>query len=174
MKFVLPLVGFLLMALLLGVGLTLNPRELPSTLINKPAPDFTLQRLYVDGESVSPTDLLGKRWLLNVWASWCGGCRVEHPLLNELAQKTDITLVGLNYKDEPANARQWLAERGNPYALIASDIEGNAGIDWGVYGAPETFVIDENGTVIYKHIGPLDIKTVQQEILPLFANVPSS
>ena len=95
-------------------------------------------------------------------------------MLNELAQKTDITLVGLNYKDEPANARRWLAERGNPYALIAADIEGNAGIDWGVYGAPETFVIDENGIVIYKHIGPLDMKTVQQEILPLFANVPSN
>ena len=168
-KFLVPLLAFVVLVALLGFGLTLNPRDLPSTLINKPAPTFTLERLYAQGKQISPNDFLGQRWLLNVWASWCVGCRVEHPLLNELAQKTDIPMIGLNYKDHPDNARKWLADRGNPYGAIAMDIAGNAGIDWGVYGVPETFVIDENGLVIYKHTGPVDADTVRNEILPLFS-----
>ena len=171
-KFLAPLLCFIAMAALLGIGLTLNPRDLPSTLINKPAPAFDLEQLYSPGSRISPQDYLGKPWLLNVWASWCVGCRVEHPLLNELAQKTDIPILGLNYKDDPQNAIQWLADRGNPYGVIAKDIEGNAGIDWGVYGVPETFVIDATGSVIYKHTGPIDASTLRNDILPLFKKNP--
>ena len=172
LKFLGPLIAFIGMAILLGVGLTLNPRDLPSTLIGKLAPAFDLPRLYQADQQIKiPEHYLGKRWILNVWASWCVGCRVEHPLLNELAQKTDIPLLGLNYKDDGDNARQWLAERGNPYSIIAADFSGNAGIDWGVYGVPETYVIDELGLVIYKHTGPLDVDAVRNELLPLFKGV---
>lgn len=167
-KSLIPLILFLAMAVLLGVGLTLNPRELPSTMLNKTAPPFTLKLLHEPESSFSPSDFKGQRWLLNVWASWCVACRYEHPLLNQLANKTTIPLVGLNYKDEPSAAREWLSERGNPYTKSPMDIEGNAGIDWGVYGVPETFVIDENGLVIYKHTGPITADIVSNEILPLF------
>lgn len=170
-RYLFPLLGFLTIATFLGIGLTLNPRDLPSTLIDKPAPAFSLQRLHNVDTSFSPDDLKGQRWLLNVWASWCVGCRVEHPLLNQLAQRTDIIMVGLNYKDDPNEARQWLTERGNPYSIIPMDIEGDVGIDYGVYGVPETFVIDEQGNVIYKHTGPLTVTAVEQDILPLF-NTP--
>jgi cytochrome c biogenesis protein CcmG/thiol:disulfide interchange protein DsbE len=170
-RYLFPLLAFLFVAALLGVGLTLNPRDLPSTLIDKPAPAFALQQLQNTQSTFSPSDLKGQRWLFNVWASWCVGCRVEHPLLNQLAQRTDIIMVGLNYKDDPDEARAWLAERGNPYSIIPMDIEGDVGIDYGVYGVPETFVIDEQGTVIYKHTGPLTAKAVEQDLLPLF-NTP--
>ena len=169
-KYLAPLIAFLAIALLLGVGLTLDPRNLPSALINKPAPTFNLELLANPNETISPNDLKGKRWMLNVWASWCVGCRVEHPILNEIANNTDIYMVGLNYKDDPSDARQWLADRGDPYDKIPMDIAGNAGIDWGVYGVPETFVIDEDGIVIYKHTGPLDASSVE-EILSLFSTV---
>ncbi|NND81918.1 MAG: DsbE family thiol:disulfide interchange protein [Gammaproteobacteria bacterium] len=169
LRFGIPLLVFLVIAVFLGVGLTLNPRELPSSLIDKPAPAFKLNLLEQPDLAFTPSDLQGQRWLLNVWASWCVGCRVEHPLLNQLALNTDIPMVGLNYKDNPDNARRWLAERGNPYSKIPMDIEGDAGIDWGVYGVPETFVIDENGFIIFKHTGPLDVRAVEQEILPLFS-----
>ncbi|MBX2848287.1 MAG: DsbE family thiol:disulfide interchange protein [Acidiferrobacterales bacterium] len=166
-RFLAPLIAFLAIAILLGVGLTLDPRNLPSALINKPAPTFDLELLANPDETISPNDLKGKRWMLNVWASWCVGCRVEHPILNEIANNTDIFMVGLNYKDDPIKARQWLADRGDPYDKIPMDIAGDTGIDWGVYGVPETFVIDEEGVVIYKHTGPLDAASVK-EILPLF------
>ena len=166
--YLVPLVVFILIAVFLGIGLTLNPREIPSARINQPAPDFTLALLNDPQRTFTPDDMLGQRWLLNVWASWCVGCRVEHPLLNQLAATTNIPLVGLNYKDHPDNAKQWLRDRGNPYHLIPMDIDGNAGIDWGVYGVPETFVIDANGVIIFKHIGPIDADTVQHNILPLF------
>ena len=169
LNFLGPLIAFIAVAVLLGIGLTLNPRDLPSTLIGKPAPAFTLPNLFQANEQIQvPEHYLGKRWILNVWASWCVGCRVEHPLLNELAQKTDIPMLGLNYKDDGGNARQWLVDRGNPYSLIAADLAGNAGIDWGVYGVPETFVIDEQGLVIYKHTGPLNVDAVRNVLLPLF------
>ncbi len=173
LKFLVPLLVFLGLAIFLGIGLKLDPRKLPSTMINKPAPAFSLTLLNVPGTKTfasaefRPADLLGQRWLLNVWASWCVACRVEHPLLNQLANQTTITLVGLNYKDDTQNAEQWLAERGNPYAYIPLDISGDAGIDWGVYGVPETFVIDEQGMVVYKHTGPLDPNIINTEILPL-------
>jgi cytochrome c biogenesis protein CcmG/thiol:disulfide interchange protein DsbE len=170
-KYVFPLLVFLGVAVLLGIGLTLNPRDLPSTLINKPAPGFNLPRLEQTASNFGPEDLLGQRWLLNVWASWCVGCRVEHPLLNQLAQRTDIIMVGLNYKDDPQDARDWLAQRGNPYSIVPLDIEGDVGIDYGVYGVPETYVIDEQGIVIHKHTGPLTVQAVQNDLLPLF-NTP--
>lgn len=172
-KFLLPLVAFISIAIFLGIGLTLDPRDLPSALINKPAPAFNLDLLSEPQQKFAPADMKGKRWLLNVWASWCVGCRVEHPILNEIANNTDIFMVGLNYKDDPEAAKQWLAERGDPYDRIPLDIQGNAGIDWGVYGVPETFIIDENGVVLYKHTGPLNASSVE-EILPYFATSDTS
>ncbi|MFT5137029.1 MAG: cytochrome c biogenesis protein CcmG/thiol:disulfide interchange protein DsbE [Arenicella sp.] len=168
LAYIVPLIAFITVAVFLGVGLTLNPRDLPSTRINKPAPTFDLELLRERGSNFSPEDFLGRRWILNTWASWCVGCRVEHPLLMQLARQTDIPMVGLNYKDDPDKAQLWLSERGDPYIKIPMDIAGNAGIDWGVYGVPETFVIDENGIVIYKHTGPITAQAVQQKILPLF------
>lgn len=169
LKFIVPLLAFLAIAAFLVVGLTLNPRDIPSTKINKPAPPFSLELMKQGGVVFSPQDMLGKRWLLNVWASWCVGCRIEHPLLNDLANNTDIDMVGLNYKDQPANARRWLQQRGDPYGKIPMDIAGDVGIDWGVYGVPETFVIDEAGLIIFKHTGPLTKEVVSEEILPLFS-----
>jgi len=174
LKSLIPLIAFLAVAALLGVGLVLNPKEIPSALINKQAPEFTLSILNTPGNKqstathFSPSELKGQRWILNVWASWCISCRYEHPLFNELAQKTSIPLIGLNYKDEPKDALKWLAKRGNPYSKVASDYKGDVGIDWGVYGVPETFVIDEKGDIIYKFSGPINENILNKEILPLF------
>lgn len=168
LKFLTPLFVFLAIAILFFIGLGLNPRDLPSALIDKPAPAFSAERLLVAESKFSPADMRGQRWLLNIWASWCVGCRVEHPLLNKLAERTDIPMVGLNYKDAPDEAKRWLLERGNPYSIIPTDFAGDIGIDYGVYGVPETFVIDEQGVVIYKHTGPLTVAALRDEILPLF------
>ena len=174
LKFLIPLIAFLGVALLLGIGLFLNPKEIPSALINKPAPEFKLFLLNtpdssdIPGSSFSPNEMKGKRWILNVWASWCISCRYEHPLFNQIAEQTNIPLIGLNYKDDPNDALKWLAKRGNPYSKIPSDIEGNVGIDWGVYGVPETFVIDEAGNIIYKFAGPINENIFAKEIMPLF------
>ncbi len=170
LRFLIPLVLFLIIAVFLGIGLGLNPKYLPSTMIGKPAPPFTLALLSDSEQQFSPSDMNGQRWLLNVWASWCVSCRYEHPLFNELAQKTDIVLIGLNYKDQENAAKQWLQQRGNPYTKTVVDLSGDAGIDGGVYGVPETFVIDENGLVIYKHAGPITADILHSEILPLFPN----
>lgn len=168
-KYLAPLVIFIVLAVLLGVGLTMNPKELPSVLINKPAPEFTLGLLGdKNGTTFSPAEYKGKRWILNVWASWCPSCRDEHPLFNQIAKNTDIPLVGLNYKDKPEDATQWLAVRGNPYSKIPSDLNGDVGVDWGVYGAPETFVIDELGQILYRHAGPINLHILQSEIAPFF------
>lgn len=174
LKHLIPLIAFLAIAVLLKVGLHLNPQKLPSALIGKPAPTFNLNLLSAQDQQFSPADFKGQRWILNVWASWCVSCRYEHPLLNEIARKTDIPLVGLNYKDEAGKAQQWLDQRGNPYSKVPMDINGDAGIDWGVYGVPETFVIDEQGLVIYKHAGPITPEIVNNDILPLFASNNSS
>lgn len=168
LKFLIPLISFIAMALLLGIGLTLNPRDLPSALIDKPAPPFDLALLSTPGEQFKPADYKGQRWILNVWASWCVSCRYEHPLFNQIAAKTDIPLVGLNYKDKPEEAQKWLDQRGNPYNKIPLDIAGDAGIDWGVYGVPETFVIDQRGHIIFKHTGPITAQVVAEKIMPLF------
>ena len=167
LRFLAPLLIFVVVGAFLALGLKLDPREVPSPLIDKPAPQFVLPRhLQMDGV-VGTADLRGEVWLLNVWASWCVACRVEHPLLNDLAAKRLIRIVGLNYKDAPADARTWLREFGNPYDMIAVDRQGEAGIDWGVYGVPETFVIDRSGVIRYKHIGPLDAKVLNETIVPL-------
>ena len=166
--FVLPLVVFLVLALFLGIGLSLNPEQLPSTFIDKPAPAFELAELKVEDTTFTPDQLKGQRWILNVWASWCVSCRYEHPIFNQLAQQTAIPLVGLNYKDDSADAIAWLAQRGDPYTHIPTDIDGDVGIEWGVYGVPETFVIDEFGTIIYKHTGPVTVEVMEKDILPLF------
>jgi len=166
-RYLVPLAGFLIIGAFLALGLRLDPREVPSPLIDKPAPSFELPRLIAQGEVLAPRQLAGRVWLLNVWASWCVSCRAEHVLLNEIARDRQVEIVGLNYKDTRADARAWLDQLGNPYTAIAVDTEGKVGIDWGVYGVPETFVIDAQGLIRYKHIGPLERVVLEQKILPL-------
>lgn len=148
------------------VGLQKDPKILPSALIDKPAPAFKLTQLHKPEQTFSPTDAKGKVWLLNVWASWCAACRSEHPLFMEIARTTDIPLYGLNYKDEAGNAKQWLRQLGDPYVLSAADLDGFVGIDFGVYGVPETFLIDKEGIIRYKHVGPVSRKDWREIILP--------
>ncbi len=163
----LPLIVFGLLVALLGVGLTLNPREVPSPLIDKPAPAFALPRLHAPEQVFASDDLRGQVSLLNVWASWCSGCRQEHPLLVQLVRETDVPLYGLNYKDTRPAALRWLKNYGDPYAATAFDQDGRVGIDYGVYGVPETYVIDRHGIIRYKQIGPITDKVLRDEILPL-------
>ncbi len=167
LKFLIPLLLFIVMAVFLGVGLKLNPKEIPSPLINKPAPAFSLPILAAPEKTLKPNDLLGKVWLLNVWASWCVSCREEHPLLIEFAQKQIAPLIGLNYKDESGAAKQWLENRGDPYLLSIVDADGRTGIEYGVYGVPETFVIDKKGLIRYKHTGPVAPGDIEKTFLPL-------
>ena len=167
LRFILPLMAFLVMVVFLGIGLKLDPHEVPSPLINKPAPAFTLPKLHEPQKTFSPADMKGKVWLLNVWASWCVSCRQEHVYLTEFARDGSINLMGLNYKDEPAAAMQWLERLGNPYKISISDIDGMAGLDWGVYGVPETFIIDKKGIVRHKQTGPVDPTILQTIIMPL-------
>ena len=166
-RYLIPLGIFLALVVLLGVGLTLNPRKVPSPFIGKPAPAFRLPRLHQPEQTISPEDMKGQVWLLNVWASWCVSCRAEHKVVNRLVRSGEVKVVGLNYKDEPDDARSWLAALGNPYLASAMDRDGRVGIDWGVYGVPETFVIDKQGTIRYKHIGPITEASVKEKILPL-------
>jgi len=166
-RYLVPLVIFIVLAGFLYVGLGLNPREVPSPFINKPAPDFQLQKLDAMNELFSNKDMLGKVWLLNVWASWCVACRQEHPILVEMARRGDVPIYGLNYKDAPTNARRWLEEHGNPYVLSAVDYQGNVGIDYGVYGVPETFIIDKQGIIRHKVIGPVSYPELQKCIMPV-------
>jgi len=165
-RFLLPLLIFVVLAAFLGIGLRLNPREVPSPLIDKPAPAFRVAQLHDAGKTISPEDMRGKVWLLNVWASWCVACRQEHPLLVELAKRNVVPIIGLNYKDDTDAAQQWLRELGNPYQVSAFDADGRIGIDYGVYGVPETFLIDRQGIIRYKHIGPVTAKAVEELILP--------
>lgn len=148
-----PLLVFFALVVLLFVGLSLNPRLVPSPFIDKPMPKFELPRLNQD-DTFSETDIKGQITLLNVWASWCYACRQEHQVVKELARK-GVRIIGFNYKDEPADAKRWLQQLGNPYQVVVSDLDGRVGIDWGVYGAPETFLIDAQGIIRYKVIGPL-------------------
>ena len=171
LRFLAPLLIFAVVAVFLALGLKLDPREVPSPLIDKSAPEFELPRLLQMEGVVGTAEMRGEVWLLNVWASWCSACRVEHPLLNDLAGRQIVRIVGLNYKDAPADARSWLREFGNPYDIIAVDREGDGGIDWGVYGVPETFVIDREGVIRYKHIGPVDAKVLRETILPLISQL---
>ena len=166
-RYMWPLAIFLILCGLLYVGLGLNPREVPSPLVDKPAPPFTLPSLHQEGKTISPADFKGQVWLLNVWASWCTSCRAEHELIVDMVRQHQVAIVGLNYKDQDRDAKYWLKRFGDPYTASAVDAEGEAGIDWGVYGVPETFVIDRRGMIRHKHIGPLTAESIRTKILPL-------
>jgi cytochrome c biogenesis protein CcmG/thiol:disulfide interchange protein DsbE len=167
-RFLFPLAIFIVLVGFLAAGLRLNPREVPSPLIGKPVPAFRLPQLQAGDKFISAEDMRGKVWLLNVWASWCVSCRQEHPVLIELDQQKKIPIIGLNYKDERAAAMAWLTQNGgDPYQVSAVDADGRVGIDFGVYGVPETFLIDKNGVIRYKHIGPVTPEALKSKILPL-------
>jgi len=166
-RFLLPLLIFVVLVGFLAVGLRLKPREVPSPFIGKPAPMFSVSQLHQPEANFSPSDLKGQVWLLNVWASWCVSCRQEHPVLVELARHNVAPIIGLDYKDGREPAIAWLNEHGNPYRLSIWDQDGKVGIDYGVYGVPETFVIDKAGIVRMKHIGPLTQTVVSEKIIPL-------
>ncbi len=162
-----PLIVFAVLVVFLAIGLTRNPREVPSPLINKPAPSFKLAQLHAPEKVFDSQTMLGQVWLLNTWASWCVACREEHPVLMEYAKTKSIPLVGLDYKDKPEEGIKWLKRHGDPYDLSVRDIDGRVGIDFGVYGVPETFLIDKKGLIRYKHIGPVTPQALQQTIIPL-------
>ncbi len=165
--FLIPLAAFFALATMLAFGLRLDPREVPSPLIDKPAPAFTLPRLDDPQQTIRLADLRGKVWMLNVWASWCVACREEHPLLVQFSRKRLVPIYGLDYKDKRVDATAWLTGFGNPYEASMFDEEGRVGIDFGVYGVPETFVIDQNGVIRLKHIGPLTPEVLATKIEPL-------
>jgi len=166
-RYLLPLGIFVVIAAFLAIGLGLDPREVPSPLINKPAPAFSLPRLHQPAQSFSRDDMKGKVWLLNVWASWCVACREEHPVLVELSKTGVVPIVGLNYKDERPDGLRWLGQFGDPYQLSVFDHEGRVGIDYGVYGVPETFLIDKAGIIRYKRIGAVTPQILRDKILPM-------
>lgn len=183
--------AFAALVALLAIGLNLNPRDVPSPLVGKPAPAFNLNVLATPEKTLGPKDMQGKVWLLNVWASWCVSCRQEHPILVEFSKKSDVPLIGLNYKEvrgdgefdmsKMAEAEErklafqradaWLARHGNPYTLTVMDLDGRVGIDYGVYGVPETYVIDKTGVIRMKHTGPITPDVLGQKILPLLAEL---
>jgi cytochrome c biogenesis protein CcmG/thiol:disulfide interchange protein DsbE len=162
LRFLIPLAVFLGLAGFFAAGLLHDPREIPSPFIGKPAPAFKLVQLHEGDKTFTPAEMRGKVWLLNVWASWCVTCRVEHPLLVQLAKQRVVPIVGLDYKDTRADGLKWLATRGNP-----CDDDGQVGIDYGVYGVPETFVIDREGVIRYKQIGAITPEALDKTILPL-------
>jgi len=166
-RFLLPLGIFIVLVAFLAVGLNLNPREVPSPLIGKPAPAFELPQLHKPELNFAPKDMQGKVWLLNVWASWCVSCRQEHPLLVDLAKSGAVPIYGLNYKDPRDDALRWLKRYGDPYVLSIADPEGRVGIDYGVYGVPETYVIDRAGVIRLKQIGPVTQNDLDKKIMPL-------
>ncbi|WP_300340856.1 DsbE family thiol:disulfide interchange protein [Accumulibacter sp.] len=190
-RFLWPLIGFVVLVALLAVGLNLNPRDVPSPLVGKPAPSFSLPRLHAPEQQFSPKEMLGKVWMLNVWASWCVSCRQEHPLLVELARRQAVPLVGLNYKEVRGDgaidmdkvapdsekgmvlqrAAGWLEKHGDPYTLSVLDIDGRVGIDYGVYGVPETYVIDKAGIIRMKQTGPITPDILSGKILPLLTEL---
>ena len=190
-RFLWPLIGFVVLVVLLAVGLKLDPRDVPSPLVGKPAPQFSLARIDTPEQTFSPKDMLGKVWLLNVWSTWCVSCRQEHPVLVEMAKSKTVTLIGLNYKDVRGDgeldsdkmapevekllalkrANSWLNKHGNPYALSVLDLDGRVGIDYGVYGVPETYIIDKAGIIRMKHTGPISPDVFSGTILPLVAEL---
>lgn len=162
-----PLLVFLVLAVFFGIGLTMNPREIPSPLIGKAVPDFSLPAVKGRALGLSSADLRGEVALVNVFASWCAACRDEHPLLMQVSAAGTVPIHGLNYKDKPDDAARWLDELGDPYTRTGADVAGRVGIDWGVYGVPETFVIDRDGRIAYKHIGPITPNAWSEKLLPL-------
>lgn len=173
-RFLFPLGVFVVLAGFLAAGLTLNPREVPSPLVDKSVPPFKLAQLERPELEFTQKDMLGQVWLLNVWASWCVSCRDEHPVLIELARNRIVPVVGLNYKDKPPEAKAWLVKYGDPYLLSVTDQDGRVGIDYGVYGVPETFVIDRAGVIRYKQIGPVTREALEAKILPLVRQLQKS
>jgi cytochrome c biogenesis protein CcmG, thiol:disulfide interchange protein DsbE len=167
LKFWLPLAAFAGLAMFLAAGLKLKPSEVPSPFIGRPAPAFSLPVLAEPSRQVSAAELKGQVWLLNVWASWCVACRDEHPLLVELAKTYPVPIYGLNYKDEPGAAKEWLQKMGDPYKASLMDAQGAVGLDYGVYGVPETFVIDAQGIVRFKHVGPVTPDVWRDKLEPL-------
>jgi cytochrome c biogenesis protein CcmG/thiol:disulfide interchange protein DsbE len=167
MRFLIPLIVFLLLSVFLAIGLTRDPHEVPSPLVGKPAPVFTLSRLDDPQRQFGSEQLKGEVSLLNVWASWCTACRQEHEVLLALAGRGSVPLYGLNYKDERDAGLGWLQRFGNPYRISVSDPDGKVGMNWGVYGVPETFVIDKRGVIRYKQIGPVTEDVLEGVLLPL-------
>jgi len=190
-RFLWPLIGFVVLVVLLAIGLKLDPSDVPSPLIGKPAPAFSLARVDAPEQSFSPQDMQGKVWLLNVWSTWCVSCRQEHPVLVEMAKNKAITLVGLNYKEVRGDgdidadkitpdaertlalqrSNAWFKQHGNPYSLSVLDLDGRVGIDYGVYGVPETYVIDKGGVIRFKQTGPITPDVFSGKILPLVAEL---
>ncbi|MEM7400862.1 MAG: DsbE family thiol:disulfide interchange protein [Pseudomonadota bacterium] len=166
-KYLLPVILFFVLCGFLFVGLYKDPSKVDSPLIGKHVPIFSLPKLMNKEEVFSEKEFFGKVSLLNVWGTWCFACKQEHPVLLELAKQNIAPIYGLNYKDDSVQAKTYLRDFGNPFAGNASDLEGRVAIDWGVYGAPETFVIDKKGIIRHKHIGPLTMKDLQEEIIPL-------
>lgn len=166
-KFIIPIGLFALLGVLLAVGLKLDPRKIPSPLVDKPLPAFSLPTLDNPSRLLANTDFNGKVVLINVWASWCAACRQEHPLLMAVARAKQVPLIGLNYKDKREDALRVLQTEGNPYDVSLVDADGRVGIDWGVYGVPETFVIDKTGVIRYKYIGPISDEAWKTTLLPL-------
>jgi cytochrome c biogenesis protein CcmG, thiol:disulfide interchange protein DsbE len=166
-RFLLPLSIFIVLMGFLAVGLKLNPREIPSPLVGKAAPDFSQPQLFEPTKAFSPADMKGKVWLLNFWASWCNGCKTEHPVLMELAKSGEVPIYGMDYKDQRDEAMTWLSRWGNPYPIVGVDGDGRVGINFGVYGVPETYLIDKQGVIRYKQIGPVNDEVLAKTILPL-------
>jgi len=173
-RFLLPLAIFLVVAAFLVRGLFLNPREVPSPLIDKPAPGFSLVQLHAPDKTLTREDLKGQVWLFNVWASWCVSCREEHPLLVELSRQGLVPIYGLNYKDKREDALGWLQQFGNPYTASVVDLDGRVGINYGVYGVPETFVVDKSGVIRFKQIGPVTRDALDKKIIPLVKQLQQS
>jgi cytochrome c biogenesis protein CcmG/thiol:disulfide interchange protein DsbE len=174
LRFLVPLAIFFILALFLFRGLSLDPKRVPSPLVGKPMPEFSLPRLKDPAATLSDSDLKGKVSVLNIWATWCVSCRAEHEVLLQLANTGMVNIYGLNYKDERAAAQQWLRQLGDPYVANAFDVDGRTGIDWGVYGAPETFIMDKQGMIRHKHIGPLTIDDLNTTILQLISELQAS
>lgn len=170
-RYLWPLAVFVVMLGFLFTGLTLNPRDVPSPLVNQPVPAFNLPTLAAPEQRLSPEQLRGQVWLLNVWASWCVACQLEHPVLVELGKTRQVTLIGLNYKDRRDLALGWLGKHGNPYQATLSDTDGRVGMDFGVYGVPETYVIDREGVIRHKHTGPVTPEVVRDTLLPLMGRL---
>lgn len=168
-RYLLPGGIFALLVTVFAVGLFRDPSYVPSPLVGKPAPEFSLPRLDDPQKTLQRQDLLGKTSLVNVWATWCSGCRQEHDTLLRLAREGGVPIFGINWKDDPPLARQWLQQLGNPYAAVGVDEEGGTAIDWGVYGAPETFLVGPDGTVLYKHIAPMTLAVWRDEFMPRIA-----
>ena len=167
LAYLVPLLVFIALVVVLGIGLTLDPRKVPSPLIGKPVPEFSLPPVKGRILGLASADLKGEVSLVNVFASWCVSCRAEHPVFMDLRKRGAVPIHGLNYKDKPDDAARWLNELGDPYTRTGADLDGRVAIDWGVYGVPETFLVDREGRIAYKHIGPVTPQIVSEKLMPL-------